>query len=151
MNLINGHTLLELSLPDEIIEAARSKNFEKLDVLMGEFIKKRLAPIFAQYKEFNHIEHILSYRHGDDPFEEDGIWHDDGSRVLAFSLSLNVFGPIEGGTLGFRKKNEDSIELGPYPLGTLLIFKTGFDGYEHRTARVIAGERLVCAGWCSEQ
>ena len=105
--------------------------------------------MLAEYKEFNHIEHILSYRRGDDPFEEDGIWHDDGSRVLAFSLSLNVFGAIEGGSLGFRKRGQAEIELGPFEPGKLLIFNTGQDGYEHRTARVITGERLVCAGWCS--
>lgn len=150
MSLINGHQLLELNLPRDILEAAARKDFALLDQLMSEFIQKRLAPILAGHKEFNHIEHILSYRHGDDPFEEDGIWHDDGSRVLAFSLSLNVFGEISGGSLGFRKKGEESQELGPFPPGTLLIFNTGQDGYEHRTARVISGERLVCAGWCSQ-
>ena len=107
--------------------------------------------MLSEYKEFNHIEHIISYRRGDDPYEEDGIWHDDGTRVLAFSLSLNVYGEIAGGTLGFRKKGSASVELGPYAAGTLLIFNTGMDGYEHRTARVISGERLVCAGWCSKK
>lgn len=151
MNLTNGHSLLELDLSREILDCARQKDFDRLDSLMSEFVQKRLAPLLAEYKEFNHIEHIISYRRGDDPYEEDGIWHDDGSRVLAFSLSLNVLGEIAGGTLGFRKKGADSIELGPYPAGTLLIFKTGMDGYEHRTARVIKGERLVCAGWCSQK
>lgn len=151
MSLIKGHQLLELALPNDILEAARSKDFPRLDQLMSEFIQKRLAPLLAQHKEFNHIEHILSYRTGADPFEEDGIWHDDGSRVLAFSLSLNVFGEISGGSLGFRRKGEESQELGPFPAGTLLIFNTGQDGYEHRTARVIKGERLVCAGWCSQK
>ena len=150
MSLINGHKLLKLDLPNEILEAARSKDFPRLDRLMSDFIQRRLAPLLAEHKEFNHIEHILSYRQGDDPFEEDGIWHDDGSRVLAFSLSLNVFGEMAGGSLGFRRKGEESLELGPYPAGTLLIFNTGQDGYEHRTARVIKGERLVCAGWCSQ-
>jgi hypothetical protein len=151
MKLINSHQLFELDLSPEIMHAAQNKNFLELDRLMSEFIASDITPILKTFKDFDHIEHLISLRSGTDPFEEDGIWHDDGSRVLAFSLSLNVFGNITGGSLGFRKKNTSESEylLGPYPAGTLLVFQTGVDGYEHRTSRVLSGERLVCAGWCS--
>jgi hypothetical protein len=149
MNWTEGYFLQEIDLPAEILQLAQSRDFSQLDQLMTTYIEESLKPLFKRYKDFNHIEHIISYRCGEDPYEEDGIWHDDGSRVLAFSLSLNVFGEIQGGSLGFRKKGQSATELGPYPPGTLLIFQTGMDGFEHRTARVIKGERLVCAGWCS--
>ena len=88
MNLIDGHLLLQLDLSREILDSARERDFNRLDSLMNEFIQKRLSPMLSEYKEFNHIEHIISYRRGDDPYEEDGIWHDDGTRVLAFFFSL---------------------------------------------------------------
>lgn len=102
-----------------------------------------------RHADFTAIEHMLALRDGASPDEEDGIWHDDGSRVLAFSLSLNFFGLPQGGELEIRPKGEGLTALGPYPPGTLVIFRTGRDGFEHRTRKVTAGLRLVCAGWCS--
>ena len=52
---------------------------------------KELNNIFEflkQFHDFNFIEFIISIRDSQNEWEEDGIWHDDGSRVFAFSLSL---------------------------------------------------------------
>lgn len=149
MSLTEGYTLFDITLPSELLTLAREKDFDRLDKFMNEFIKSEISPLLKNYKSFSQIEHILALRSGTDPYEEDGIWHDDGTRVLAFSLSLNVYGAIEGGQLGFRKKESPEILLGPFPPGKLLIFSTGMDGYEHKTFKVLKGERLVCAGWCS--
>jgi hypothetical protein len=149
MKLSNGHALFELPLPPGAHELALKADWAALDRLMGEAVQTMLRPRLLSFKNFTHIEHMLALRDASDPEEEDGIWHDDGSRVLAFSWSLNVFGEIQGGTLGLRPKGESALELGPYPAGTVLVFQTGMDGFEHRTARVTQGKRLVCAGWCS--
>ncbi len=146
----DGFELVDFELPAEARELALSENFTALDFLMNNVVQTRLK-IFLQEKcPFQEIEHILALRRGDDPDEEDGIWHDDSSRKLAFSWSLNFWGLPEGGALGIRKMGHESgVELGPYPPGKLIIFQTGQSGFEHRTAKVTNGRRLVCAGWCS--
>lgn len=145
-----GYHLQTLELPDGARELALAGEWDQLDVLMARAVRERVMPELLKHKSFQNIEHMLALRKGDDPQEEEGIWHDDGSRVLAFSWSLNFFGMPQGGTLGVRPKGaQQGVELGPYPPGTLLVFHTGQDGFEHRTARVTQGQRLVCAGWCS--
>lgn len=146
----NGFEVVDFELPKEAREFALAENFTALDFLMGGVVQTRLKVFLQQKCPFQDIEHILALRRGDDPDEEDGIWHDDSSRKLAFSWSLNFWRLPKGGTLGIRKMgDQSSLELGPYPAGKLIIFQTGQSGFEHRTARVIKGRRLVCAGWCS--
>ena len=146
----NGYLVTHLALPERAEEFARSSNWPALDRVMREAIELHLLPLLKTHKNFETIEHMLALRDGSDPDEEDGIWHDDGSRVLAFSWSLNFFGRPSGGTLGIRPRGTThEIELGPFDPGTLIIFQTGMDGFEHRTSRVTHGKRLVCAGWCS--
>jgi hypothetical protein len=145
-----GHILTHLALPESASPLALAGDWPTLDRVMREAIEFRLVPLLKTYKQFEKIEHMLALRDGSDPEEEDGIWHDDGSRVLAFSWSLNFFGKPSGGTLGIRPRGTTlEIELGPFDPGTLIIFQTGLDGFEHRTSRVTHGKRLVCAGWCS--
>ena len=88
--------------------------------------------------------------------DEEGIWHDDGSRKMGFSLSLNLAPQrIEGGELLIRHRllhpvqnDEGSLAIGPLSFGELVLFKTGLEGVEHRTRAVNKGNRLVLAGWC---
>ena len=149
MKWTNGHQLFDLPLPVGAEALAKAESWPVLDQLMKEAVENSLKPLLMQYKKFDSIEHMLAQRLGDDPEEEDGIWHDDSSRVLAFSWSMNFWGLPSGGTLGIREFGKKEIELGPYPPGKLIVFNTGKDGFEHRTSRVLQGRRLVCAGWCS--
>jgi len=43
---------------------------------------------FQSILDFQFCEHIIAIRKA--PGDEEGIWHDDGSRSLGFSLSLNL-------------------------------------------------------------
>lgn len=149
MSWTSGYTLVDLPLPPEARELALAEEWAELDALMRTAVEEQVKPLLRSFRAFASIEHMLALRDGDNPDEEDGIWHDDSSRQLAFSWSLNFWGLPEGGTLGIRPFGGDSTELGPYPPGTLIVFHTGVDGFEHRTARVRKGRRLVCAGWCS--
>lgn len=149
MKWTKGFELFDVALPIEAETLAKSESWPALDQLMKEAVEESLRPLLIKYKKFDFIEHMLAIRKGDDPEEEDGIWHDDSSRVLAFSWSLNFWGLPTGGTLGIREFGKKEIELGPYPPGKLIVFNTGIDGFEHRTSRVLQGRRLVCAGWCS--
>ncbi|MBY0515540.1 MAG: 2OG-Fe(II) oxygenase [Bacteriovoracaceae bacterium] len=146
----DGFLVTPFPLPSGAKEFAKDQKWDELDGVMKNAVHGELKTYLQQFKKFSHIEHMLALRDGDNPDEEDGIWHDDGSRVLAFSWSLIFFGKPSGGTLGIRPRGTtEAIELGPFDPGTLIIFQTGIDGFEHRTSRVTHGKRLVCAGWCS--
>lgn len=150
MSWTEGFRLLELSLPAEARALALAENWPALDALMGAWVRATLAPRLQELARFTHLEHMLALREGDNPEEEEGIWHDDSSRVLAFSVSLNFWELPTGGTLGIRPLGSSAgLELGPYPPGTVIVFQTGQGGFEHRTSQVLKGRRLVCAGWCS--
>ena len=146
----NGHILIQLDLPIIVEEAVEAENYELLDREISALTKEN-GLIFNTLKEFcpvNSIEHIISLRESKNDWEEDGIWHDDGSRILAFSLSLTKNTP-EGGILEFRKKGESESQKIPTPTyGTIIIFKTGIDNYEHKINAVTRGKRLIIAGWC---
>lgn len=106
--------------------------------------------IFQSLSKFiviNNTEHIISIRQ--EGQDEDGIWHDDGSRELAFTLSLTTNpDQIEGGNLLLRKKGEVNFHRIKTPtFGTVTIMKTGQDGYEHCVEKVTKGKRIICAGW----
>ena len=108
------------------------------------------------FSRFSEIEFIISIRSSLEVPDEDGIWHDDGSRRLAFSLSLTRNPEaIQGGRLEIRRRAErggdaSGSEVLPTPgYGTLIVFATGSQGYEHKINRVTEGERLIIAGWCT--
>jgi hypothetical protein len=146
----HGHVVTFLPLPAQAEALVHASDWTQLDRVMREAIELSLIPLLKTHKDFTTIEHMLALRDAADPEEEDGIWHDDGSRILAFSWSLNFFGRPSGGTLGIRPRGTtQGVELGPFDPGTVIIFQTGMDGFEHRTSRVTRGKRLVCAGWCS--
>jgi hypothetical protein len=158
-SILKDNTLLEtgfkkviLNLPQVVINSVKSKNWADLDreafnlCRKGGLIFKELEKIH----EFETIEHLINVRQG--PDDEDGIWHDDGSRFIAFSLSLN-FSPtdIKGGELFLRKKGDKNkmVTLNPLPFGEMIIFLTGQYHFEHKVGRVGHGERICLAGWCS--
>jgi len=145
---------LELHFPvaDEIRNSVLDKDYYSIDQFFKNETQSngRLFQFLKSYCDFSEIEFILAVR---TPPDDDGIWHDDGSRKMAFSLSLNLYPEkISGGQLYMRKFLEtDSViaSISPRPYGTILLFKTGLEGFEHKVEGVNAGFRFVIAGWCS--
>jgi predicted 2-oxoglutarate/Fe(II)-dependent dioxygenase YbiX len=140
-------------LPEMVKNAVEKEDWPSLDRQMQRLTSSEgeLYKFLQVYHDFKDIEFIISLRDANNEWEEDGIWHDDGSRVFAFSLSL-TFQPenIEGGRLGIRTKNQDSYsEIKTPPFGTIILFLTGVYGYEHKIHKVTKGRRLIIAGWCS--
>lgn len=137
-------------LPENILPLVEERNWKALDDAFKEMSAPQglLRKFLKDYLDYQGLEHIIAIRSA--PDDEDGIWHDDGSRILGFSLSLTLDSlSVEGGHLQFRKKGETSAEsISTRPFGTILLFLTGIYGYEHRVTAVTSGERIVIAGWC---
>lgn len=147
----HAHFCTDVIIPDQIIHLIKSKNYLEIDRYFATEVspKGQIFKILSQFCPVKDIEFIISKRSSLDDWEEDGIWHDDGSRILAFTLSLTLTRP-EGGVLELRKKgnNLSSFLITP-AFGTMIVFKTGVDGYEHKINAVTKGERLIIAGWCT--
>lgn len=146
-----GHAQVEVYLDEVIKDYIKYEDFESLDKHFQSLTEPdgRMFELLKDYCNFESIEFIISLRDSENEWEEDGIWHDDGSRKLAFSLSLTQNMPM-GGVLEFREKGR---ELSTYILtpdyGNMIIFKTGFENFEHKINAVKKGSRLVIAGWCT--
>lgn len=148
---LNGYFIDSLNLPLDIKIAVDNEDYQSLDNLMTRYLSKDhfIFNYLKQFSVFSDIEHIISLRESKNEWEEDGIWHDDGSRVLAFSLSLTNEIP-SGGVLEFREKGLIESQKIPTPkYGEIIVFKTGTSGYEHKINKVIDGKRLIIAGWCT--
>jgi hypothetical protein len=146
-----GYHLSYFPLSDNIRHFVQNENWIELDQEFKELTQKEgaLYKFLQNYHEFQSIEFIISIRDANNDWEEDGIWHDDGSRVFAFSLSLTEDN-IEGGRLGLRRIGEDSYTQIPTPsFGGIIMFLTGIYGYEHKIHEVKKGRRVIIAGWCS--
>ncbi|MCP4914951.1 MAG: 2OG-Fe(II) oxygenase [Oligoflexia bacterium] len=146
-----GYVTGKLDLDGQWLSCIRDKDWESLDKLCFQQLAKegQLHQALQEIRSFSETEHILSLRQFPD---DEGIWHDDGSRLLAFSVSLNLDPQsIVAGELEMRRKEkrEDVHILPNLPFGHYYIFATGQDNWEHRTQAVKSGERLVFAGWCS--
>lgn len=143
----NGHVCETWEVPRSWIMAIESRDWPSLDKLAEESLlpEGALHRQISKFCPIKKVEHLISLRSSPD---EAGIWHDDGSRDLAFSLSLSLR-PFKGAGLSLRKKNrqDTAISLGPRGFGVLTCFLTGSNGYEHKTEEVLEGERLVLAGW----
>lgn len=147
----------QVELPEEFLAHLLKNDLQSLDIAYQNSLKPKafLWSFLENFCKFKSLEGIVAVREA--PQDDQGIWHDDGSRALAFSLSLNLEPKsIEGGELLLRprfqfKDNEDTgatvFTVRPY--GTILLFKTGLDGFEHRVTQVTKGKRIVLAGWCS--
>lgn len=157
---VQGHTLvpfLEHTSQFEFGPLIAKENWFQLDQMAFKLLAqgRELRCLLENFLSFSHTEHFISIRgqlQGQNPEEEDGIWHDDGSRVLAFSLSLTLETPLEGGILQIRSKSGDSSlvhSLPTPPYGQMIIFLTGVHGYEHRICKVERGRRVMLVGWCS--
>lgn len=150
----NAFIRTQVVLTDTIMKHVHNENWKLLD---KEFLfltgpDQALFNFFKTYlPQLKSIEFIINIRDADNDYEEDGIWHDDGSRELAFSIGLNQMPKnIEGGKLNIRKKNTtEQQEILPPSFGECYIFKTGIWGYEHKVTAVTKGRRIVVAGWCS--
>lgn len=149
--LEQGYILTDFPLDKVVLEYVLQQNWAALDQHFLDISKKdgQLRNFLLEYLDFETLEHIIAIRRA--PEDDDGIWHDDGSRFVGFSLSLNRSPEsIVGGELLFKKKNADrSMTFPPQPFGKIVIFLTGIFGYEHKVNAVTSGERIVIAGWCS--
>lgn len=141
---------ISLNLPEDIRLAVIAEDWITLDRLLERETKAggTIYHAISAFIAIEQVEHIIAIRRGGD--DEDGIWHDDGSRQLAFTLSLvEDLDQLQGGILQLRPKNKPAtLELIPTPAyGTLTIIKTGHHGFEHCLLKVQKGLRIICAGW----
>lgn len=147
----HGFVVADFPLEACVQRFVQDKNWKALDQYFLEISKQEghLYQFLSEYVEFNIIEHIIAIRSS--PEDEDGIWHDDGSRTCGFSLSLNLNPEsISGGELRFKKKDSPLPEIFPaLPCGKIVIFLSGIYGYEHMVSAVTKSERIVIAGWCT--
>ena len=146
-----GYHKTYFTLSDEIRNLVSSEKWPELDAEFKKMTEKdgRLFKFLSEFHDFSSIEFIISIRDSSNEWEEDGIWHDDGSRVFAFSLSLTLE-DVEGGRLGIRLIGDETYSPIPTPsFGGIIMFLTGIYGYEHKIHQVTQGKRIIIAGWCS--
>lgn len=153
LRLSQGFCLENLNISQYVKHLVVQEDWKSLDEEFQRLTQKggEIHSYLLKYIYFKNIEFIISIRDSTNEWEEDGIWHDDGSRVLAFSLSLTLdHENLEGGVLGVRKKGEVEFHKIPTPpFGTIIVFLTGVHGYEHKIHQVTKGKRIIIAGWCS--
>lgn len=148
---IRGHFETKFKLPKVLENYIEEKNYLEIDQVFQNLCAPQgaLFLYLSQFESFSSMEFMISLREAKNEWEEDGIWHDDGSRKLAFSLSLTM-SEVEGGILEIRKKGSKNSYNIPTPeYGHMIIFATGRDQYEHKINKVTKGSRLIIAGWCS--
>lgn len=149
----NGYHLTYFPLSEDIKHFVQTENWKALDDAFKELTRPdgRLFKFLQEFHDFNSMEFIISIRDSQNDWEEDGIWHDDGSRVFAFSLSLTLEPEkIVGGRLGIRPKGQERFTEIPTPsFGGIILFLTGVYGFEHKIHQVLSGRRIIIAGWCS--
>lgn len=146
----HGYCLDQFDVPAPVREALRAQDWSRLDRLLATLLAPGglLWRHLCGYSSFETVEFILSVRDAADPEQEAGIWHDDGSRRLACTLSLTEAAEtLEGGTLGIRPKGGTGVFLPTPPLGGMIVYQTGYRGYEHKIHQVTAGCRVVAAIW----
>ncbi|HXH29239.1 MAG TPA: 2OG-Fe(II) oxygenase [Bacteriovoracaceae bacterium] len=148
-----GFHLSYFPLDESFRHWVKSENWELIDKEMKVLTSSsgRLFEYLRTYHDFSSIEFIISLRDSANDWEDDGIWHDDGSRVFAFSLSLTEdTGNLKGGRLGIKPKGQSGCFDVPTPgFGGIILFLTGLYGFEHRIQKVTKGRRVIIAGWCT--
>ena len=150
-NFQAGYLLSSFDLDESIRHWVENKNWLALDQAFANLTAPggALFNFLQRFHDFQSIEFIISIRDGENPDEEDGIWHDDGSRAFSFSLSLTLE-EIEGGKLGVRKVGANLYPQIPTPpYGGIILFLTGVYGFEHKIHQVTRGKRVIIAGWCT--
>jgi hypothetical protein len=144
-----GWLKFHIELPAIILQNIREQNYPQLDDNVSQLLDPtgKLYSILNDLVTIKKTEFILTLRQA--PDDEDGIWHDDGSRQLAFSLGLNqTINTIEGGQIELRNKSDSTChQFAPLAWGEVLVFLTGLHHWEHRVLAVTKGTRLHMAGW----
>ncbi len=146
-----GFHLTYFPVPEIVRDFIHAENWPALDAEFKRLTSPQgeLFKFLNQFHDFQSIEFIISIRDAQNEWEEDGIWHDDGSRVFAFSLSLTE-SEISGGRLGVRRIGDENFLPIPTPgFGGIITFLTGIYGFEHKIHQVTHGRRIIIAGWCS--
>lgn len=145
-----GFIIENFPMENCVLDYVQNENWKALDDYFLAISKPNglLRAFLDSYLTYQTLEHIIAIRSA--PDDEDGIWHDDGSRFLGFSLSLNLEPSlISGGDLRFKKKDNPHIEIiTPRPYGQIILFLSGIYGYEHMVSAVTKSKRMVIAGWC---
>lgn len=150
-----GYFLSPVVLPSQVREHVLMRDWVSLDreIRRQTQLGGAIFDELRRYASFSEIEFIISIRSSLEYPDEDGIWHDDGSRVLAFSLSLTQDpSSLEGGRLEIRKRFDEQAPVSRIetpPFGTMVVFATGHQGFEHKIGLVSQGERIIIAGWCT--
>jgi hypothetical protein len=148
-----GFHLTYFPLSEDIRHSVRNEKWNEIDDAFKELTMPggRLFEFLKTFHDFQSIEFIISIRDSENDWEEDGIWHDDGSRVFAFSLSLTEDSKsVLGGRLGIKRRSEENFATIPTPeFGGIILFLTGIYGFEHKIHQVTKGRRIIIAGWCS--
>lgn len=149
---LNGHFAVSQVLDGTAREFVHQEDWDGLDAYFHNLTSSdgELFKLLSTFCKFEAIEFIISIRDAKNEWEEDGIWHDDGSRKMAFSLSLtDEAHKIKGGVLEIKKKNsETSLKIPPFSYGEMIVFATGIDSFEHKINGVSFGRRIIIAGWC---
>jgi hypothetical protein len=152
----NGSCIRSFLIDDRLRESVLNENWDALDAQFRALTLPgaEFYNFLKTFHDFWSIDFIISIRDSANDWEEDGIWHDDGTRVFAFSISF-TFMPetLEGGQLEIRQKESESVlaSIATPRFGDVILFLTGVHGLEHRTRRVLKGRRTVIAGWCSAE
>ena len=149
--LETGFLVVDFPLPLQVSDLLQKEKWRDLDQYFLDISNPNglLFNFLSGYLDFKTLEHIIAIRKS--PDDEDGIWHDDGSRFLGFSLSLNQNPKIiVGGKLLFKRKKLTHTEIfPPQNYGKMILFLSGIYGFEHMVSAVTQGQRIVIAGWCS--
>ena len=172
MNIItsNHHQHLEdeglipfqFHLPESWKELTLNRDFDRLYQEVQEKLSEqgelwhqiddKISSIYDSVQSWSY-EWMLALREGPQDEDQEGIWHDDSSRDLALSLSLNLRPDlIKGGELRLRpyKQRELVTVVTARAWGEAHIFATGKWGWEHKTSRVTSGNRLVLVVWITK-
>jgi hypothetical protein len=150
---LEKNNIIEVIFPidSNLLQFIIDEDWQSVDqyFLKSSQVGGELYEFLTNFLNFKSIEHIIAIRSA--PDDEDGIWHDDGSRLLGFTISLTIHSQsVSGGELRFRKKGDSEfLSISTRSLGGMLLFKTGEYGFEHMVSAVTSSKRIVLAGWCS--
>src|SRR5690606_23964057 len=145
---INGYHLSYFPLSEEVRTLVSEERFEELDLIFKDLTSSEgaLFKFIQKYHDISSIETMISLRDGSNECEEDGIWHDDGSRVFAFSLSLTL-DEVQGGRLGIKQRGRENFNPVPTPSFVgISLFITRLSGCEHTSHQVTKGKRCIIVG-----